>query len=82
MAFEELSALIDAKRIENVKQEELNYNLVENQIKEYLKQFQGSYLNEKMDEIPIIENIAMKFNNLGADIKLIDDNSMQGENNA
>ena len=28
------------------------------------------------------ENIAMKFNNLGADIKLIDDNSMQGENNA
>ena len=29
-----------------------------------------------------VENIAMKFNNLGADIKLIDDNSMQGENNA
>ena len=28
------------------------------------------------------ENIAMKFNNLGADIKLIDDDSMQGENNA
>lgn len=44
-----------------VKQEELNYNLVENQIKKYLKKFQGSYLNEKMDEIPIIENIAMKF---------------------
>ena len=44
-----------------VKQSESNYDLVENQINNYLIKYRGSYLNDMMVELPTIENIAELF---------------------
>ena len=41
-----------------VEQYEYNYNLVENQINDYLFKYRGAYLNDIMKKLPTIENMA------------------------